>query len=155
MFRMRLMTAGAAAALLMAPAAMAQDQTATPPNVGEVPETNVTASQPRPNPGEDSAPPATEEARGPKRPARMQWPMNRPMRKAGASLKRPPTRSNPKKKPSPSSLSHAAEPEPVAQPTPDPMTPNDAMTPPDGMEPPADTTTSPAAHRSGAGRGRG
>ena len=69
MLRKRLMTASAAAALFMAPAALAQTQPTNPPNVGEVPETNVVASSPRPNPGEDTAPPAPGESWGPATPS--------------------------------------------------------------------------------------
>ena len=69
MLRLRLMTAGAAAALLMAPVALAQSQTSNPPNVGEVPETEVNASSPRPNPGETTAPPAPTQPWTPETPS--------------------------------------------------------------------------------------
>ncbi|MFN4297970.1 MAG: hypothetical protein ACK4FB_14165 [Brevundimonas sp.] len=148
MFRMRLMTAGAAAALLMAPAAMAQDQTATPPNVGEVPETEVTASQPVPNPGEDSAAPATGDSWEPETPGEDAVAYEQADEEGWSEPEAPadavepeealPAEPEPVADPAP-----MAEPEPMAQPTPDPMTPDDAMTPPDGMEPPADTTIPP------------
>ncbi|MFN3814858.1 hypothetical protein [Brevundimonas sp.] len=151
MFRMRLMTAGAAAALLMAPAAMAQDQTATPPNVGEVPETEVTASPPQPNPGEESAAPATDDAWEPETPGEDAVAYEQAGEEgwsepdAPADTVEPAPVAEPEEEALPVEPAPMAEPEPepMAQPTPDPMTPDDAMTPPDGMELPADTTIPP------------
>ena len=143
MIRMRLMTAGAAAAQTLAPAAMAQDQAATPPNVGEVPDTNVIASQARPNPGEDSAPPPTDESWGPETPGENAVAYEQADEEGWSEPEAPADAVEPEEEALPVEPEPAAEPEPVAQPTPDPMMPNDAMTPPDGMEPPADTTLPP------------
>lgn len=132
MLRMRLMTAGAAAALLMAPAAFAQSQPASPPNVGEVPETEVNASAPRPNPGEDAAQRAPTEPWAPETPGENAVSYNEADDEGW---------SEPEAAPAGEAAMEAAEEaeEPAA-----PAPPDALMSPADTpMEPPADTTIPP------------
>lgn len=129
MLRIRLMTAGAAAALMMAPAAFAQDQPASnPPNVGEVPETEVNASAPRPNPGEDSAPPAPTQPWAPETPSENAVLYNQADDEGW---------SEPDGAPPAGEAATDVATETEAAPDPDPLPPADPL------EPPADSTVPP------------
>lgn len=138
MLRMRLMTASAAAALLMAPTAFAQDQTSTPPNVGEVPETQVNASSPRPNPGESDAPPAPSEPWTPETPGPEAVAYDQAEDEGWSEPDSAPPAGE-----AAMEASDEVEEAPMS-PQPDPTPPADPMNPAvDPMEPPADTTIPP------------
>lgn len=139
MLRIRLMTAGAAAALLMAPAAFAQDQSSSnPPNVGDVPETEVNASSPRPNPGEDSAPPAPAQPWAPETPGENAVSYNQADDEGWSEPDGAPPAGE-------AAMDAATETEAAPMtPEPDPIPPADPMNPPaDPMEPPADSAIPP------------
>ena len=109
----------------------------SPPNVGEVPETDVVASSPRPNPGEDAAPPAPEESWGPETPGEDAVSYNQADEEGW---------SEPEEGAAPPEAMEAepAEPEPMT-PRPDPAMPTEPVDPPEDMAPPVPEPMEPPA----------